>query len=156
MRVLRENKDSAMAMLEAFVHDPLINWRLLAPPSPRAAPRGSTHAGIGLSAEELDSVVGSTPRSRHGGEARTGDDTEMGDGQKEMLNEKAVEVITRVESKLRGTDFGDGILKVESQVRATLEFFFFKGHILFVCVCVYVYVWPPFIRVNIFFLLLII
>ncbi len=29
MRVLRQNKDSVMAMLEAFVHDPLINWRLL-------------------------------------------------------------------------------------------------------------------------------
>jgi len=27
--VLRQNKDSVMAMLEAFVHDPLINWRLL-------------------------------------------------------------------------------------------------------------------------------
>eukprot|EP00976_Prorocentrum_cordatum_P003183 61614-Prorocentrum_minimum.AAC.2 len=29
MHVLRVNKDSVMAMLEAFVHDPLINWRLL-------------------------------------------------------------------------------------------------------------------------------
>ncbi len=29
VRVLRSNKDSVMAMLEAFVHDPLINWRLL-------------------------------------------------------------------------------------------------------------------------------
>jgi len=29
MSVLRENKDSLMAVLEAFVHDPLINWRLL-------------------------------------------------------------------------------------------------------------------------------
>lgn len=29
MKVLRNNKDSVMAMLEAFVHDPLINWRLL-------------------------------------------------------------------------------------------------------------------------------
>jgi phosphatidylinositol kinase/protein kinase (PI-3 family) len=28
--VLRSNKDSVLAMLEAFVHDPLINWRLLA------------------------------------------------------------------------------------------------------------------------------
>lgn len=27
--VLREEKVSVMAMLEAFVHDPLINWRLL-------------------------------------------------------------------------------------------------------------------------------
>lgn len=29
MKVLRSNKDSVMAMLEAFVYDPLINWRLL-------------------------------------------------------------------------------------------------------------------------------
>ncbi len=29
MRVLRTNKESVTAMLEAFVHDPLINWRLL-------------------------------------------------------------------------------------------------------------------------------
>ena len=32
MRVLRENKDSLMAVLEAFVYDPLINWRLLTNP----------------------------------------------------------------------------------------------------------------------------
>ena len=29
MRVLRANKESLMAVLEAFVYDPLINWRLL-------------------------------------------------------------------------------------------------------------------------------
>ena len=29
MTVLRENKDSVMAVLEAFVYDPLLNWRLL-------------------------------------------------------------------------------------------------------------------------------
>jgi hypothetical protein len=29
MRVLRENRESIMAVLEAFVHDPLINWRLI-------------------------------------------------------------------------------------------------------------------------------
>ena len=29
MDVLREQRDSVMAMLEAFVHDPLINWGLL-------------------------------------------------------------------------------------------------------------------------------
>lgn len=32
MRVLRSNKDSLMAMLEAFVYDPLISWRLLVLP----------------------------------------------------------------------------------------------------------------------------
>lgn len=31
MRVLRENKESLMAVLEAFVYDPLISWRLLTP-----------------------------------------------------------------------------------------------------------------------------
>jgi len=36
MRVLRENKDSLMAVLEAFVYDPLINWRLLNATSPKA------------------------------------------------------------------------------------------------------------------------
>ena len=29
MRVLRDNNDSLVATLEAFVHDPLISWRLL-------------------------------------------------------------------------------------------------------------------------------
>lgn len=29
LRVLRVNRDSLMAVLEAFVYDPLINWRLM-------------------------------------------------------------------------------------------------------------------------------
>ena len=29
MKVLRDNKDSLMAVLEAFVYDPLITWRLM-------------------------------------------------------------------------------------------------------------------------------
>lgn len=37
MGVLRANKDSLMAMLEAFIHDPLIKWRLLQS-QPVAAP----------------------------------------------------------------------------------------------------------------------
>ena len=32
MGVLRDNRHSVMAMLEAFVYDPLINWRLLVAP----------------------------------------------------------------------------------------------------------------------------
>ncbi|KAG9294210.1 hypothetical protein G9A89_021569 [Geosiphon pyriformis] len=35
MNVLRNNKESLMAVLEAFVHDPLINWRIMTAPSPR-------------------------------------------------------------------------------------------------------------------------
>jgi FKBP12-rapamycin complex-associated protein len=29
MRALREHKDSVLAVLEAFVYDPLLNWRLM-------------------------------------------------------------------------------------------------------------------------------
>ena len=35
MRVLRDNKDSLLAVLEAFVYDPLISFRLLAPTLPK-------------------------------------------------------------------------------------------------------------------------
>jgi serine/threonine-protein kinase mTOR len=34
MRVMRKNKESLMAVLEAFVYDPLLNWRLLNTTSP--------------------------------------------------------------------------------------------------------------------------
>jgi FKBP12-rapamycin complex-associated protein len=42
MHVLRSNSDSLMAMLEAFVHDPLINWRLLGAGAPAAPSPNST------------------------------------------------------------------------------------------------------------------
>lgn len=48
MRVLRENKESVMAVLEAFVHDPLINWRILhtSPQQPeQQQPVGGNNAG---------------------------------------------------------------------------------------------------------------
>jgi len=34
MRVLRDSKESLMAVLDAFVYDPLINWKLQLQPSP--------------------------------------------------------------------------------------------------------------------------
>ncbi|DAZ92720.1 TPA: hypothetical protein N0F65_001777, partial [Lagenidium giganteum] len=45
MQVLRENRHSLMAMLEAFVHDPLICWRLLAPTNVSPSKAGPSHAG---------------------------------------------------------------------------------------------------------------
>ena len=41
MTVLRKNKDSLMAVLEAFVYDPLFNWCLV--DSPRAVSTGASH-----------------------------------------------------------------------------------------------------------------
>lgn len=45
MQVLRTNKDSVMAMMEAFVHDPLINWRLFTLPDPGPGHTRSTGTG---------------------------------------------------------------------------------------------------------------
>ncbi len=39
MSVLHRNKDSLMAVLEAFVYDPLLNWRLI---------EGGTHGAAGV------------------------------------------------------------------------------------------------------------
>lgn len=56
MRVLRTNKDSVMAMLEAFVHDPLINWRLLntTEATTEAALARETDGGVGAPGAALD------------------------------------------------------------------------------------------------------
>lgn len=39
MEVLREHRDSVMAVLEAFVYDPLLNWRLMDSKRPSASPK---------------------------------------------------------------------------------------------------------------------
>ena len=49
MRVMRTNKESLMAVLEAFVHDPLLNWRLLgvAAPSDEETDESEAEAELG-------------------------------------------------------------------------------------------------------------
>ncbi|KAF4122215.1 serine/threonine-protein kinase mTOR [Geosmithia morbida] len=51
MRVLRENKESIMAVLEAFIHDPLLTWRLTNAASP---------TGPNFRSEREDALVGPT------------------------------------------------------------------------------------------------
>ncbi|ACO68161.1 target of rapamycin kinase [Micromonas commoda] len=77
MSVLRSNKDSVMAMLEAFVHDPLINWRLLNQTAPgetaNAQPGGATPgpngSGSGHSAAGSGSESGLNGSGQHDGTA---------------------------------------------------------------------------------------
>ena len=45
MRVLRDNKESLMAVLEAFVYDPLISWRLLYQNQEKGADRTTDMVG---------------------------------------------------------------------------------------------------------------
>jgi FKBP12-rapamycin complex-associated protein len=68
--VLRNNKDSVMAMLEAFVHDPLINWRLLTHNVPAAEDDSMTNSSM-----EPQSVDTPTPDGSRAPSAGTDRDT---------------------------------------------------------------------------------
>jgi len=85
MRVLRANKESVMAVLEAFVYDPLINWRLL---DRRKSRRGKT----GSSAGEGDSDESNS--------SETEDDEDEGDHKEEGRVGKTT--TTSPQSKHRG------------------------------------------------------
>ncbi|GLD98608.1 hypothetical protein PINS_up007325 [Pythium insidiosum] len=58
MRVLRDNRDSLMAVLEAFVYDPLINWRLLKKDTVPSHARPEEDDGVVNPAETRDGVNG--------------------------------------------------------------------------------------------------
>ncbi|GLC61314.1 hypothetical protein PLESTB_001742500 [Pleodorina starrii] len=122
MRVLRSNKESVTAMLEAFVHDPLINWRLLntteAATEAALARTGDAHidAGghggrdalgggpVGGGAAADPGAMPSPPR-REAREKELKDAlVQLGDAN-EVLNTRAVEVMKRMSDKLMGRDY---------------------------------------------------
>lgn len=121
MRVIRENKESLMAVLEAFIHDPLLNWRLgnrESPPEP-SFPSERRQSIIGeMEAQQQPRASGSSVRARRvsaldGGAADPQGATEA----KEVQNARAVQVLGRVKEKLTGRDFkSDEELDVERQV----------------------------------------
>ncbi|KAE9041787.1 Serine/threonine-protein kinase [Phytophthora rubi] len=59
MAVLRENRHSLMAMLEAFVHDPLINWRLLSATNVPASSHASSSVASSIASSSIVSSMGS-------------------------------------------------------------------------------------------------
>ncbi|GAP93296.1 putative FKBP12-rapamycin complex-associated protein [Rosellinia necatrix] len=132
MRVLRENKESVMAVLEAFIHDPLLTWRLtnrasIGGPNFHSEREAALGAGTQrlrrpsiLEAERPPSEMlaaqlatepifqGGPPGART--RARTNSSLLNGptqpDGEMaEMQNARALEVVDRVNQKLTGRDF---------------------------------------------------
>ncbi|KAJ7180725.1 phosphatidylinositol 3-kinase [Mycena filopes] len=107
MGVLRDNKESLMAVLEAFIYDPLMNWPRRNESDPRrvadlarvaAHPQGPKRK---LKADEnyIFSEGGANP------------------GAQEVRNVKALAVYNRVQNKLTGRDFDPDItLNVKDQV----------------------------------------
>jgi FKBP12-rapamycin complex-associated protein len=136
MVVLRDNKDSAMAMLEAFVHDPLINWRLLqktdtnegtkeregtatGAPVTTSVPDLHESSKPNMEVSSVDMKLEHTASSYH--TPSTLRDREMAEAQlaqledaKEVLNERAVTVMKRLGDKLTGRDFSPDGESIES------------------------------------------
>ena len=80
MRVLRDNRESVLALLEAFVHDPLISWRLVTDAdAEQRAPDAHEHE------HEWSGEIRGVE-----GEAR---------------NQRALEVVRRIQNKLTGRDY---------------------------------------------------
>lgn len=149
MGLLRANKDSLMAMLEAFVYDPLLSWRLLDRDRKggRKSVDGDDHdeeedlptAGNGASEEGLGAGASRVaPLSHHSGEEGTESSTRMADGvpsdlgmgsqvrrdkrASEAANKKAVAIVNRVRDKLTGRDFNhEEALDTRRQVELLIE-----------------------------------
>merc|ERR1712125_131795 len=105
-----------MAVLEAFVHDPLLNWRLLGVDAPSDTQEPDTEVAPVDSLNRPTATALSRKQSNLLMNTNKTDAPEV-ETVPEVLNEKAVEVITRVQQKLTGTDFHvHSKLTVEEQV----------------------------------------
>ena len=129
MHVLRSNQDSLMAVLEAFVYDPLINWRLVTDESEnRSSSPNKQHESKnptkkkknvsiydGLSTSPLSPYTNSSSiKSLANSERSSGD---IPEGSANDVNDKALQVVRRIEKKLTGRDFNENVtLTVKDQV----------------------------------------
>eukprot|EP00026_Physarum_polycephalum_P000091 Phypoly_transcript_00091.p1 GENE.Phypoly_transcript_00091~~Phypoly_transcript_00091.p1 ORF type:complete len:2307 (+),score=451.47 Phypoly_transcript_00091:133-7053(+) len=105
MGVLRDNHDSLMAVLEAFVYDPLINWRLFTPPA-------DSKKG------KMDNDPDHSPDDRTQRPKLNRSEDQDGD----TMNEQALAVMDRIAKKLTGRDFNkDEVLDVPAQVQRLID-----------------------------------
>ncbi|KAG8568461.1 hypothetical protein GDO81_014010 [Engystomops pustulosus] len=127
MEVLREHKDSVMAVLEAFVYDPLLNWRLMdtnIKGTKRSRTRTDSYSA-GQSVEMMETVdISENAHKKPGSTVPESIHTYIGDGlvQPEALNKKAIQIINRVRDKLTGRDFShEETLDVATQVELLIK-----------------------------------
>ena len=104
MSLIRENKESIQAVLEAFAYDPLINWRLGIETESTNQGKQQISSNNNSKAQQIQNVgtlQSKTFISQLVGGGRAGGTN----GSNSDLNEKAVDVLKRVSQKLKGTDF---------------------------------------------------
>jgi len=102
MQVLRGNKDSVMAMLEAFVHDPLINWRLLNTTAPGETANEYAGAGVMSVSAVHTSSNAPTPTATPGPPAADETDPSPADGEQGQGNADSAQ--TGADSAQTGAD----------------------------------------------------
>ncbi|KAF8519025.1 phosphatidylinositol 3-kinase [Hysterangium stoloniferum] len=108
MRVVRANKDSLMAVLEAFVYDPLISWRLMRADAEHLARAGYPQGPIRKIRADENEIFNDAV-------------DDMGTKQ-EVRNERALNVFNRVQHKLTGRDFDPNVaLTIEAQVDRLIQ-----------------------------------
>ena len=106
MKVLRENKDSLMAVLEAFVYDPLIVTIL----------EGKDRTeGTNVLSEKKQTIANNPNKNTVEDDIMYTYDTSV------EYNDKAGNVTKRVLDKLTGKDFGNEELNVENQVDKLIQ-----------------------------------
>lgn len=118
MHVLRRNKDSLMAVLEAFVYDPLLNWRLLDTTvdknhrSKTTDGNATTGASLVNSMEDsMDLLSIQQQQNRQkannvdGKSVIVGESVNAVHNPNEVTNMKARMIVDRVKQKLTGNDF---------------------------------------------------
>lgn len=105
VQVLRANKDSVMAMMEAFVHDPLINWRLFNMNEVPQMGSLATNRGLAGDAYGGSSDLPSPPQRGFSKREQVLQAVGQLNDANEVLNERAVAVMTRMKNKLTGRDF---------------------------------------------------
>ncbi|XP_006461841.1 hypothetical protein AGABI2DRAFT_151460 [Agaricus bisporus var. bisporus H97] len=120
MTVLRDNKDSLLAVLEAFVYDPLINWRLM-----QTEVEGRRNEVDPDRAAELARVAAHPQGPQRKLKANENDifnETQGEPGAQEIRNERALFVFHRVQHKLTGRDFNPEItLSIRDQVEKLID-----------------------------------
>jgi len=116
MRVLRDNKDSLLAILEAFVYDPLISFRLLAPTLPKQVKQQQQKPDATPSVRDnpLERLKATNAKPQEEEKFRIGDREKdlirllgpEGDAAPiDKLNQAAQFVMERIRNKLNGKEF---------------------------------------------------
>lgn len=123
MQVLRDNKESLMAVLEAFVYDPLINWRLMqADVEVRRNEETETDPERAAELARVAAHPQAPTRKLKADENDIFNENEGQAGAQEVRNERALFVYNRVQHKLTGRDFNPEVsLSIPAQVEKLIE-----------------------------------